>query len=140
MRRRCGRRCTGFSRNLLLVYAGDRDPTAALVYLALALPVRAADAAADGQPCRLSRGSRESARIIVPSATRDEIGVAERELFRHCSATWLSMLHQKSGSHAALGLPVSKINHDLRNLWRPRTAVDQLASVPDPRVQPPRRS
>jgi signal transduction histidine kinase len=45
------------------------------------------------------------------------------------------MLHQKSRL-AALGLAVSKINHDLRNLLASSQLLsDQLASVPDPRVQ-----
>jgi signal transduction histidine kinase len=47
----------------------------------------------------------------------------------------VSMLHQKSRL-AALGLAVSKINHDLRNLLASSQLLsDQLASVPDPRVQ-----
>ena len=47
----------------------------------------------------------------------------------------VSMLHQKSHL-AALGLAVSKINHDLRNLLASSQLLsDQLASVPDPRVQ-----
>ena len=45
------------------------------------------------------------------------------------------MLNQKSRL-AALGLAVSKINHDLRNLLASSQLLsDQLASVPDPRVQ-----
>jgi signal transduction histidine kinase len=45
------------------------------------------------------------------------------------------MLHQKSRL-AALGLAVSKINHDLRNLLASSQLLsDQLSSVPDPRVQ-----
>ena len=47
----------------------------------------------------------------------------------------VSMLQQKSRL-AALGLAVSKINHDLRNLLASAQLLsDQLASVPDPRVQ-----
>ena len=47
----------------------------------------------------------------------------------------VSMLHQKSRL-AALGLAVSKINHDLRNLLASSQLLsDQLSSVPDPRVQ-----
>jgi len=47
----------------------------------------------------------------------------------------VSMLHQKSRL-AALGLAVSKINHDLRNLLASSQLLsDQLATVPDPRVQ-----
>jgi signal transduction histidine kinase len=47
----------------------------------------------------------------------------------------VSMLHQKSRL-AALGLAVSKINHDLRNLLASAQLIsDQLATVPEPRVQ-----
>ena len=46
-----------------------------------------------------------------------------------------SMLHQRSRL-AALGLAVSKINHDLRNMLASAQLVsDQLSSVRDPRVQ-----
>ena len=74
------------------------------------------------------------ARIIVPSQRGDEIGVAEREL-SDMQRDLVSMLSQKSRL-AALGLAVSKINHDLRNLLASSQLLsDQLASVPDPRVQ-----
>jgi len=75
-----------------------------------------------------------TARIIEPSKRTDEIGVAEREL-SDMQRDLVSMLHQKSHL-AALGLAVSKINHDLRNLLASSQLLsDQLASVPDPRVQ-----
>src|SRR5258706_242589 len=75
-----------------------------------------------------------AARIIVPSQRGDEIGVAEREL-SDMQRDLVSMLHQKSRL-AALGLAVSKINHDLRNLLASSQLLsDQLASVPDPRGQ-----
>ena len=46
-----------------------------------------------------------------------------------------SMLHQKSRL-AALGLAVSKINHDLRNLLTSAQLFSEgLSSLPDPRVQ-----
>ena len=46
-----------------------------------------------------------------------------------------SMLHQKSRL-AALGLAVSKINHDLRNLLASAQLFsDQLSTSPDPKVQ-----
>jgi signal transduction histidine kinase len=75
-----------------------------------------------------------SARIIVPSQRGDEIGLAEHEL-SEMQRDLVSMLHQKSRL-AALGLAVSKINHDLRNLLASSQLIsDQLSSVPDPRVQ-----
>ena len=54
------------------------------------------------------------ARVVAVSGRTDEIGTAERELAA-MQRDLASMLHQKSRL-AALGLAVSKINHDLRNL------------------------
>jgi signal transduction histidine kinase len=123
-----------FSRNLLLVSLGIAVLTAALVYLALHFlfvrPMRRLTASLAG----FHEDPENSARIIVPSQRGDEIGVAEREL-SDMQRDLVSMLHQKSRL-AALGLAVSKINHDLRNLLASSQLLsDQLASVPDPRVQ-----
>jgi signal transduction histidine kinase len=74
------------------------------------------------------------ARIIIPSTRADEIGMTERELAA-MQRELSSMLHQKSRL-ASLGLAVSKINHDLRNLLSSAQLVsDQLATLPDPKVQ-----
>jgi signal transduction histidine kinase len=73
-------------------------------------------------------------RIIAPSARADEIGIAERELAT-MQIELASMLHQKNRL-AALGLAVSKINHDLRNLLGSAQLIsDRLLSLPDPGVQ-----
>ena len=123
-----------FSRNLLWVSLIIAILTAALVYLALhylfVRPMRRLTANLVG----FHANPESSARIIVPSQRGDEIGVAEREL-SDMQRDLVSMLHQKSRL-AALGLAVSKINHDLRNLLASSQLLsDQLASVPDPRVQ-----
>jgi signal transduction histidine kinase len=74
------------------------------------------------------------ARVVAVSGRTDEIGTAERELAA-MQRDLASMLHQKSRL-AALGLAVSKINHDLRNLLASAQLVsDQLSNLPDPRVQ-----
>jgi signal transduction histidine kinase len=74
------------------------------------------------------------ARIINASRRHDEIGIAERELAA-MQRDIASMLHQKSHL-ASLGLAVSKINHDLRNLLTSAQLFsDRLSSLPDPRVQ-----
>jgi signal transduction histidine kinase len=124
----------GFSRNLLLVSLVISVLTAALVYLALhylfVRPMRRLTASLVG----FHENPESSAYIIVPGRRGDEIGVAEREL-SDMQRDLVSMLHQKSRL-AALGLAVSKINHDLRNLLASSQLLsDQLASVPDPRVQ-----
>ena len=123
-----------FSRNLLLVSLAIAILTAALVYLALHFlfvrPMRRLTENLVG----FHENPESPARIIVPSNRSDEIGVAEREL-SDMQRDLVSMLHQKSRL-AALGLAVSKINHDLRNLLASSQLLsDQLASVPDPRVQ-----
>jgi len=123
-----------FSRNLVVVSLVIAVLTAALVYLALHFlfvrPMRRLTASL----VDFHENPESSARIIVPSQRSDEIGVAEREL-SDMQRDLVSMLHQKSRL-AALGLAVSKINHDLRNLLASAQLIsDQLASVPDPRVQ-----
>jgi len=123
-----------FSRNLLFISLLIAILTAALVYLALHFlfvrPMRRLTASLVG----FHENPESAARIIVPSQRGDEIGVAEREL-SDMQRDLVSMLHQKSRL-AALGLAVSKINHDLRNLLASSQLLsDQLASVPDPRVQ-----
>jgi signal transduction histidine kinase len=123
-----------FSRNLLVVALGIAMLAAGLVYLALhylfVRPMRRLTANLVG----FHENPESAARIIVPSQRGDEIGVAEREL-SDMQRDLVSMLSQKSRL-AALGLAVSKINHDLRNLLASSQLLsDQLASVPDPRVQ-----
>ncbi len=123
-----------FSSNLLLVSLVIAIVTAGLVYLALHFlfvrPMRRLTA----NLVEFHANPESSARIIVPSRRGDEFGVAEREL-SDMQRDLVSMLHQKSRL-AALGLAVSKINHDLRNLLASSQLLsDQLASVPDPRVQ-----
>src|ERR1043166_8679547 len=82
-----------------------------------------------------SRANRESADNVMRASSRhDEIGVAERGL-AGMQADIASMLHQKSHL-AALGLAVSKINHDLRNLLASAQLFsDRLSSIADPTVQ-----
>ena len=123
-----------FSRNLLLVSLAIAILTAALVYFALHfLFVRPMRRLTESL-VSFHENPESSARIIVPSNRSDEIGVAEREL-SDMQRDLVSMLHQKSRL-AALGLAVSKINHDLRNLLASSQLLsDQLGSVPDPRVQ-----
>ncbi len=123
-----------FSRNLLVVGLAIGILTAGLVYLCLHFlfvrPMRRLTANMVG----FHENPESAARIIVPSQRGDEIGVAERELSA-MQRDLVSMLNQKSRL-AALGLAVSKINHDLRNLLASSQLLsDQLASVPDPRVQ-----
>ena len=123
-----------YSVDILLISLLISGITAALVYLALhymfVRPMRRITA-----NMTAFRADPENAdRIILPSERVDEIGVAERELAT-MQRELVSMLHQKSRL-AALGLAVSKINHDLRNLLASAQLFsDRLAKLPDPGVQ-----
>jgi signal transduction histidine kinase len=81
-----------------------------------------------------SASPEDRARIISPSGRSDEIGIAEREL-SNMQSELSSMLQQKSRL-AALGLAVSKVSHDLRNMLASAQLIsDRLAMVNDPTVQ-----
>ncbi len=123
-----------FSRNILLLSLVISGVTASLVYLALQAvivrPVR-----------RLSRNIQafaadpeDASRVITPSARGDEIGVAEQALAGMETAL-AGELRQKRRL-ADLGLAVSKINHELRNmLTTAQLLTDRLERVTDPAVQ-----
>jgi signal transduction histidine kinase len=81
-----------------------------------------------------SEQPEDASRIITPSQRRDEIGTAEREL-AHMQVQLTQTLQQKNRL-AMLGLAVSKISHDLRNmLANAQLLSDRLSSLPDPAVQ-----
>jgi signal transduction histidine kinase len=127
-------RMFAFSRNILLLSLLISAITATLVYLSLHyLFVRPLNRLTTNMVS--FREDPENASLIVrPSGRADEIGIAERELGA-MQRDLTSMLQQKSHL-AALGLAVSKINHDLRNLLASAQLFsDRLASVPDPTVQ-----
>jgi signal transduction histidine kinase len=73
-------------------------------------------------------------RVIAPSGRGDELGVAEEHLAGMQRDLQLTLAEQQ---HLAdLGLAVSKINHDLRNmLASAQLFSDRLGSLPDPTVQ-----
>lgn len=76
----------------------------------------------------------DASRIITPSGRGDEIGTAE-EALEDLQRGLVSTLNQKNHL-AALGLAVSKINHDLRNLLASAQLLsDRLSGIPDPTVQ-----
>jgi signal transduction histidine kinase len=123
-----------YSVDLLLISLLISGITAALVYLTLhytfVRPMRRITA----NMMAFRADPENPARIIAVSERADEIGVAEREL-ASMQNELASMLHQKSRL-AALGLAVSKINHDLRNLLGSAQLIsDRLSSLPDPGVQ-----
>lgn len=87
-----------------------------------------------GNMLNFSRNPEDASRIIQPSGRDDEIGVAEREL-AHMQTELSSTLQQKTRL-AALGLAVSKVSHDLRNMLSSAHLLsDRLGRVEDPTVQ-----
>jgi signal transduction histidine kinase len=108
--------------------------TAALVYLALHIllvrPMRRMTA----NMVAFRADPENPVRIIAASDRLDEIGTAERELAA-MQLNIATMLQQKNHL-AALGLAVSKINHDLRNLLSSAQLFsERLAKISDPHVQ-----
>ena len=83
---------------------------------------------------RFRDNPEDASRIIEPSGRSDEIGMAQTELAA-MQAELTAVLRQKSRL-AALGLAVSKINHDLRNMLSSAQIIsDRLSASSDPTVQ-----
>ncbi len=123
-----------FSRNILLLSLIISAITAALVYISLhylfVRPLRRITA----NMILFREDPENPARVIAASRRTDEIGMTERELSA-MQRNIASMFSQKNRL-ASVGLAVSKINHDLRNLLASAQLVsDQLSSLPDPKVQ-----
>lgn len=108
--------------------------TGALVYLALiALLVRPM-MRLTGNIVRFRDEPEDPTRIIQPSGRSDEIGQAEHALSA-MENQLASTLGQKRRL-AALGLAVSKVSHDLRNMLSSvQLLSDRLGAVKDPAVQ-----
>jgi signal transduction histidine kinase len=129
-------------RNAMLVYSRNVAFLSLLISLITAMlvfyainrimirPIRAMT----GSMLAFSRAPDDPRRIIEPEDRGDEIGVAEREL-----AGMQRQLQKTLGEHkhlADLGLAVSKINHDMRNILASAQLMsDRLRLVKDPTVQ-----
>ena len=114
-----------FSANILLLSLVISGITATLVYLTLhymfVRPLRRITA----NMTAFREQPENPSRIIVASGRQDEVGTAERELAS--MQTELATLLQQKSHLASLGLAVSKINHDLRNLLDLGAAVFRAA-------------
>ena len=123
-----------YSWNILSLSIVISIITAALVYISLnhllVRPMRKLT----GNMMRFRENPEDHSRIIEPTPRGDEIGLAERELAE--MQTTLSDTISQKAHLAALGLAVSKISHDLRNILATAQLVsDRLSDVPDPTVQ-----
>ena len=123
-----------YSRNILLLSLVISGITAALVYTALrALIVRPIERLSASIEHFAAEPDRPES-VIVPSRRNDEIGVAERR-FAEMQTSLRDLLAQRRRL-ADLGLAVSKINHDLRNiLASAQLFSDRLGGADDPVVK-----
>ncbi|MEM6498148.1 MAG: HAMP domain-containing sensor histidine kinase, partial [Pseudomonadota bacterium] len=108
--------------------------TATLVFVALSsLLVRPMMRIATNM-VRFSENPEDASRVIQPSNRNDEIGTTERELAAMQNQL-VGLIRQKNRL-AQLGLAVSKINHDLRNMLASAQLLsDRLSTVPDATAQ-----
>ena len=108
--------------------------TAALVYIALSRVLVNPMLRLVRNMVRFAEAPEDHERIITPAGRSDEIGIAERELAK--MQTQLAQTLQQKTRLAELGLAVSKINHDLRNMLASAQLLsDRLGMVQDPTVQ-----
>ncbi len=108
--------------------------TAALVYFAINSLLVKPMLRISRNMVQFSENPEDTSRIIVPSGRFDEIGRAESELA--LMQRQLSHLLLQKNRLAQLGLAVSKINHDLRNMLANAQLIsDRLTTIPDPTVQ-----
>lgn len=108
--------------------------TAAMVYLALSRLLVQPMMRISRNLVRFSENPEDQSRIIVASERSDEIGIVERELAG--MQQQLAQLLRQKNRLAQLGLAVSKINHDLRNMLANAQLIsDRLGMLPDPSVQ-----
>jgi len=129
-------------RTRLLAYSGGllglslliSGFTAGLVFLSLYLVVVRPIERLSHAMIAYRADPEDPVRILAPSARKDEIGVAEREL-AGLQRELYGFLQQKARL-ANLGAAVAKIQHDLRNiLASAQIASDRLAAVDDPVVK-----
>jgi len=123
-----------YSRNVAVLSLIISLITAGLVFWAINRVMIGPVRAMTRSMLSFSEAPNDPGRIIAPDHRADEIGVAERELAAMQTRLQKTLGEQK---HLAdLGLAVSKINHDMRNILASAQLMsDRLASVKDPTVQ-----
>jgi signal transduction histidine kinase len=124
----------GYSRNILLLSLAISVITAILVYTALRLLFVRPMQRLSQNIVAFSGAPEDASTVIQPTGRRDEIGVAEARL-ADMQKTLRETLAQRR--HLAdLGLAVSKINHDLRNiLASAQLFSDRIGAADDPVVK-----
>lgn len=123
-----------YKRNVMILSFIISISTAAMVYLTLTrLFVRPIKRMADNMVA-FSENPERSGNIIRPGRRKDEIGIAEERLAAMQKQLQGTLSNQRR--LANLGLAVSKVNHDLRNILASvQLFSDRLTALPDPDVQ-----
>lgn len=123
-----------YALNILFLSIFISVMTAGLVYLSLnALLVRPMKKLTNNI-VGFSQNPEDASRIMKPSKRLDELGIAERELAKMQTELHETLSHKNR--LAALGLAVSKINHDLRNMLASAQLIsDRLSNISDAQVQ-----
>lgn len=123
-----------YTRNVMILSLIISVLTAAMVYFALTkLFVRPIARIVDSME-EFSKNPEASSNIIKPTGRTDELGTAEERLAEMQKDLQGTLSSQKR--LASLGLAVSKVNHDLRNILASvQLFSDRLTSLPDPDVQ-----
>jgi signal transduction histidine kinase len=123
-----------YSRNVMLLSIVISAISAALVYFALHYLCVRPLYRITANMMKFRADPEDRTRILAPTSRHDEIGFVEHEL-AEMQRDLANTLQQKTRL-ATLGLAVSKINHDLRNLLASAQLFsDRLARLPDPQVQ-----
>ena len=123
-----------YSRNVLVLSLIISLITASLVFFAIdRVMIRPIRRMTDSMRA-FSQAPQDPGRIIRPGGQNDEIGLAERHLA--AMQTELHRMLKEQKNLADLGLAVSKINHDMRNILSSAQLMsDRLAMVNDPVVK-----
>jgi signal transduction histidine kinase len=123
-----------YSRNIMVLSIAISAISAALVYFALHYLFVRPLYRITANMASFRADPEDQARILAPTSRHDEIGFVEHEL-AEMQRDLANTLLEKTRL-ANLGLAVSKINHDLRNLLSSAQLFsDRLARLPDPQVQ-----
>jgi signal transduction histidine kinase len=124
----------GYATNILILSIVLSLLVASMIYVALNSVLVKPMQRLTRNMMAFAQNPENRSRIIVPSARRDEIGMAEHEL--QAMQTELANTLQQKNHLAALGLAVSKVSHDLRNMLTSAQLIsDRLTTVDDPTVQ-----
>lgn len=124
----------GYGVNILILSVILSVIVAGLVFAALNLVLVRPIKRLTRNMVAFAQNPEDRSRIIAISGRNDEIGLAEREL--HDMQSELAAMLQQKSRLAALGLAVSKVSHDLRNMLSSAHVIsDTLATAEDPMVK-----